>query len=105
MTAEQSGEVIEIPVVWVGADDDAIVAVNQFALTDHYQFEESVLTLGHLAPPLFTGSPDQQLAHARDIESVPIRTIVRVSMSRVVARQLRDAFVQHINHIEERASG
>lgn len=77
---------IEVPVVWVGQDDLPVVSVNQFL----GQVEPGVafVTVGQVTPPMLGGGPDEQLAQLQRIPFVPIRTVVRLALSRQRLQEL-----------------
>lgn len=76
---------VELEGRWQGADDVPIVLANQLAAQGFQG--NAILTFGQVAPPLFAGTPEQQAAQARELESIPVRTLARLV---IPAGQLRE---------------
>jgi hypothetical protein len=95
-----------VPLVWGTTEDMPILFANQFGI----QIEAGTLliTIGQVAPPLFSGSEQDRIAAARDIERVEIEALVRLAVPVPRARQLRDLldvmltnYADHREQIEE----
>jgi hypothetical protein len=83
--AEEVGEVPEefgLPLAWIGLDDQPIILANQF-ISQVGQQEEIVISIGHVAPPVLIGTPQEQFEQAKRIPFVAVRPVARISMSRV----------------------
>ena len=91
VVADEDG--IVVPVEWVGVHEASMEPANQFAMSPNPLSGEVILVIGHLAPPLLIGSPEERREQAQAIETVKIRALARYSMTRKVAQQLRDVFV------------
>lgn len=63
---------------WESADDVPIVLANQ--LLAQVIHGNAVLTFGQAVPPVLGGTPEQQAAQARELESIPIRTLARFAV-------------------------
>jgi hypothetical protein len=50
--------------------------------------DEMLLVLGHVAPPYVTGTPKEQMEQLRGIDSLTVRPVAQVAMSRLRAGEL-----------------
>lgn len=85
--AEETRQGIELPLVWTGNEDIAIVFTNQF-LGQVGQQDEVVLTFGQLTMPAFLGPPEQQEEQVRDLPFVSIKPVVRLGLTKAGLDQL-----------------
>jgi hypothetical protein len=71
---------VELKVDWTGIEDVPLLVANQFVV----QFHEGafVLSLGQVTPPVLVGTPEQRKADAQDLESVPVKGVARVYLTR-----------------------
>jgi hypothetical protein len=79
--AEQPPEgAIQVPVVWVGADDLPVHHANQFVGV--VAPGEVFLTMGTLIPPAILGeTEDERRAMAEKVQFVPIQPIARIGLT------------------------
>ena len=71
---------VQLPVVWVGADDLPVQFVNQFLGVVHPN--EIFLTLGTLVPPAIIGdSVEERRKQVENLPFVPIKPIARVALT------------------------
>ncbi len=66
------------------------LAANVFSLqiTGSGEPEEVVMSVGYAAPPIFTGSPEEQQRQAEALEAVVITPVVRLSITPGRLREL-----------------
>lgn len=96
MSEEAQG--VNLPVIWVGAEEAPLVFANQI-LGQVGQQGEVVLTFGQLAPPTFVGSPEEIAKQAEQISYVPTKTVARLVITRSGLDQLIDVLQQTVaNH-------
>ncbi len=77
--AEEPPARIEIPVVWVGADEVPVFFANQFvAQVDR---GEVFLTIGQLVPPAIIGSGEEAREQAERIQYVPVKPVARIALT------------------------
>ncbi len=75
---------------WDGLDDLPVLAANQFfisalPLQDGGGF---VISVGHVSSPRLLGdTPEERVAHAQTIKSIPVRPIIRFSLTHELAQQ------------------
>jgi hypothetical protein len=79
--ADETPESLTIRLAWDGAENVAIVLVNQ-VLGQVGQQGEVILTFGQTAPPILIGDQDQQREQAREIPFVPIKPVARLAITR-----------------------
>lgn len=88
MPDEEIGEIgLEVPIVWVGVDDQSVVLANQFA----FQFnapEEFILTIGQIAAPILLGTNEEKLEQLKRIAFVPVKTVGKFSMTQQRVKEL-----------------
>jgi hypothetical protein len=72
-------EILEIPVIWVGAEDAPVTASNQFVSS--FEPEQFVLTFGNATPPIIVGTDEQKQEQLKRLGYVPIRTLARFSLT------------------------
>lgn len=89
--AEES-ERIDIPLVWVGAEEAPILLVNQFL--GQSEQEEIVLSIGQMTPPVLMGTREQIIEQARQVSYVPVRTVARLGLTRGRLQELMDVLQQ-----------
>jgi hypothetical protein len=80
-----------------------VLAANQFAVMlssdDADPVPSVILTVGHVAPPMFLGTPEEQQAAAAAVESVNVQPLARFKLSAAKAEefaQILQALVQQI---------
>lgn len=78
---EEPAESFALPVVWVDNEEKPVVFSNQFLL-QAVTPEEFVLSIGQVSPPAVIGTPEDQRNQLERIPFAPVRTIVRVSLTR-----------------------
>ncbi|MCX4587047.1 hypothetical protein [Streptomyces sp. NBC_01481] len=80
MADEAPGQ-IEKPLLWVGVDEQPVLAANQFV--GQIDRDGIFLTFGSVTPPfLFAENADQLRTQAEAISYVPVRPLVRLAVSR-----------------------
>src|ERR1700677_59970 len=84
---------VELPVAWVGVDELTIQLANQF-LTQLAAPDEVIITVGQAAPPVLLGTPEQQVAQAAAVAFVPVKAMIRVSLTTTRVRELRDVLTK-----------
>ena len=103
MADKQDEGKISLRIAFVGADDVGIQMANQFVV--QVDEGELFLVIGQLAPPLFLGSEEDQLAQARAIPFVPVKVLGRYSVPLDKAKQLRDLLDRQIAVTTEQRKG
>jgi len=86
---------------WESVDDAPIVLGNQL----HAQVFQgnAILTFGQVAPPLFAGTPEQQAARTRELESIPVRTLARLAVPIGPLREIIEALQTTLASLEVEA--
>ncbi len=80
-------EPVKLPTVWVGLDELPVQAVNVVAC----QLSgpgELILNIGHFAPPMFTGTAEEQMAQARAVGFAQVKAVARFSLTPHRAQEL-----------------
>ena len=80
MAGERPKE-IKVRLRWDGVEDEPIVLVNQ-VIGQFGQYGEVILTFGQTAPPILLGDRDEQREQAKDIQSVPVKPVARLALTR-----------------------
>jgi len=78
--SEGESEGIQVPLVWVGAEDVPILYANTFIS----QFDQSggfIVTAGQMNPPALIGTPDEMRAQAEQVTFVPVRVAARLALT------------------------
>ena len=93
---------------WPGVEDvGPILSVNQMLVQSGAVMdgapEEFILTFGHAAPPVVLGDAEEQQLALSALAVVPIKTLVRVSVSPARLRQFAETLSQFCDEIEGRA--
>ena len=91
-----------LPTRWLGQDALPTLAANQFVLSDNAQWGETVMLVGHVAPPLLLGEEEEQRAQAEGLEFVPVQVLARFALSDIALKSLRDTLVEYCARIEDR---
>jgi hypothetical protein len=77
---------VEVPVVWVGADEVPVYFANQFvAQVDR---GECFLTIGQMLPPVLVGTLDERREQAENLQYVTIRPVARIAFTPDRLREL-----------------
>lgn len=79
-TEEPQQPEMQIPLSWVNFNETPIAFANQVVC--QFQPNEFVVTFGQATGPPLIGTPEEVQEQAKRIEFVPIRTLVRLGMSR-----------------------
>lgn len=71
---------IEVPIVWVGADELPVLYANQFvAQVDR---DEVFLTVGQMLPPPILGATEaDRRESAKTVQYVPVRPVARLAIN------------------------
>ncbi len=79
-------EKLEIPLVWVGAEELQILVANQFLI--QVAENEVFLSAGQASPPALIGSNEEKLKQLEQIDYVPVQTLARFGLSLAKLREL-----------------
>jgi len=79
--AAEDAEPFVLPVVWVDNEENRSSYANQFLLQAVIA-EEFRVSIGQVAPPAVIGTPEEQREQLERVPFAPVRTIVRVSLTR-----------------------
>jgi hypothetical protein len=98
MAEEPTGTQVEYRLRWEGVEDVPVSLTNQF-IGQVGQQNEIVLTFGQVTIPALIGSPEQQAEQAREISRIPIKPLVRLTLTRTALDELIGILEQtRINH-------
>lgn len=92
-------EGFELPIVYTSGDDAPILFANQFTIQFHQ--DEFILTIAQIQPPILLGSAEERRALAARLTHVPIRTLVRVGMTRTRLAELAEILAGHLQRYDE----
>ena len=90
----EAQEPVQVPVVFIGAEDTPLLYANQFVIA--HLGQEFILSIGQVAPPLLLGTPEQQHEQAKQLSFVPIKTVARFAMTRERLDQLIKLLQDHV---------
>jgi hypothetical protein len=76
--ADEEG--VEIPIVYVGVEDEPILLANQFVI--QHQQNEFILTIGQIAPPILLGTEQERMEQAKQVAYVPVNVVGRFTFTR-----------------------
>ena len=96
---------LEIAKATDGLDDLLVLAANQFFVSALPSRDGSgfVISVGHVSPPILIGNTsEERLAHAKTIESILVKPIIRFSLTHELAQQLLRLLDAQITSAEER---
>lgn len=98
---------IQKAAVWVGLEDQAVQASNAFACQIAGP-GEFVISVGHVVPPLLTGTPEEQQAQMQALPFVQVRGLARFALAphRVeeLIKALQDMLAAHKTAFDQGAS-
>jgi hypothetical protein len=97
---QERTELIAVPLQWIGAEDVAILLANQFII----QFGPDGFTflVGQASQPILLGSSTQELIEkARQISSIPVRTLGKFAIPAVRLPELIDILQRNLAKYEE----
>lgn len=77
---------IEVPVVWVGADELPVLFVNQFI--GQADKAEVFLTIGQMVPPAVIGTEAERREQLEHLQYAQIRPVARLAMTPAKLRDL-----------------
>jgi hypothetical protein len=73
-------EIVQIPVAWVDLDDQPVLMANQFI--GQVEQDEIVVSIGaQVPPPILGNSPEERREQLLRVAFIPVRPIVRLSMT------------------------
>jgi hypothetical protein len=89
-------EGVEMQLIWPGVDDvGPIVSANQILVQPGAVVAGSlkgfILNFGHAAPPVVLGDAQEQQLSLSALSVVPVRTLIRLSVSPARLREFSDA--------------
>ena len=64
----EAQEPVQVPVVFIGAEDTPLLYANQFVIA--HQGQEFILSVGQVTPPLLLGTPEQQYEQAKQLFNI-----------------------------------
>jgi hypothetical protein len=94
---------LQLPLVWVGGDEKAILFANQFL--GQFLQDDFLLTIGQLAPPTLLGSPEERQAEARALDFVPVKVLARFGLTRGRVEDLIEVLQQTLKNYDEAEGG
>jgi hypothetical protein len=89
---------IEIPLTFIGADDTPVTAANSFVV--QHQADEFMITVGHVAPPLLVGTPQEQARQAGQLPFIPVNVLGRYSVTRQRLVELIEALQSNLKKFD-----
>ena len=92
---------VEIPLVYIGADDEPVLFANQFVV-QHELLDEFVLTLGQLTAPILLGSEEEKMEQASRLAYVPVKVVGRFSFTRERVVELINALKENLETYDRR---
>jgi hypothetical protein len=83
------------------------MAANQFVsqVTGTGAPDEIIITIGHVSPPVIIGSAEEQRQLAAAIQSLKIRPLLRVSLTRQRLGELADVIAAAAKQYDEAVGG
>lgn len=87
---------------WVGPEEVPIQFANQF-LGQVQPPGEIIVSVGQIAPPAITGTPQEQVQQLQGWPFVPIKVIGRYGLTRARAVEFRDLLTRIIEAYDERS--
>lgn len=83
---------VQAKITWGDVDSLPVLAASHFivqaAVHDAPDVNDFILTLGYLPPPLFLGTPEQQVEAAAAMSQVTVRPLARFSIPKAKAAEL-----------------
>lgn len=101
----QGSDRVEIPLSWVDADQRDVMSANQSAMSHNTETGEFILTLGHMAPPLLSGSEEEMRQQASQLSFVPVRALARFSLTKQGVEALREVIQANLARYDGRDQG
>ena len=86
VTAEES---VEVPIVWVGVEQEPLQSVNTFLLQLDSDRVAVFLTAGIVTPPPVVGTPEEQRDQLKAYNYVSVKPVARLAMTRPRFEELR----------------
>jgi hypothetical protein len=100
--AEQPPQKLDVPLAWVGYDEEQVAFANQFLV--QFQPDGSfVLGIGQATAPPLMGTPEEVAQQVAQIEFVPVKTLMRVAMTEAKMRELVAALEANLRNFEQTA--
>lgn len=96
----QEEDVVTLPVVYIGAEDEPILFANQFVI--QHEKNEFVLTVGQLQPPILLGSPEERKEQAKKLTYVPIKVVARFGLNRQCLVELIEALQSNLRKYDKK---
>lgn len=84
-----------IEAVWSGGAHPPVLATNQL-LVQVAGVDEIVVSLGHVLPPMFHGTPAEREAQVLETSTVPINVLGRFGITRARLEELRDLLDEYL---------
>lgn len=75
---------------WVGYERLPVVAANHFYIMSDHDGSSFVLLIGHVAPPVLSGSAANQTRQLDELHTLPVNTLLRVALTDGGVSELRD---------------
>jgi hypothetical protein len=101
--ATEEPEGVQLPSVWVGADETPIAFANQFVC--QFQPNEFVLTIGQASAPILLGTPDQIREQVEELSFIPVRTLARIGLTRTRVQELIAALQANLDNHDQAMRG
>lgn len=97
---DPGAERIQVPLVWIGNDEEPILFCNRI-LTVVGTDNEAIVTFGQSANPPLMGSPEEIQETLKGFEFVPIRTLARFSVSRRRIKQFIEVLESTLEKVDK----
>lgn len=93
-STESPQEGFQLPIRWVGTEDNPLLVVNQF-LGQVGPTQEIILSFGAaVPPPIVGGTIEEQTEQLKEHTYVPAKVVARLGVSRIALEQLIEVLQQ-----------
>lgn len=99
--ADSEDDIVQVPIAWVGLDDQPVLMANQFI--GQVEQDEIVVSIGaHVSPPILGNTVEDRLEQLQRVAFIPVRPIVRVSMTRRKVEELAHVLRDTLENYDRR---
>jgi hypothetical protein len=99
--ADSEDDIVQIPIAWVGLDDQPVLMANQFI--GQVEQDEIVLSIGaQVSPPILGNTAEERREQLHRVTFIPVRPIARISMTRRKVEELAHVLRDTLENYDRR---
>jgi hypothetical protein len=99
--ADLGDDIIQIPIAWIGLDDQPVLMANQFI--GQVEQDEIIISIGtQVSPPILGSTAEERREQLSRVAFIPVRPVARFSMTRRRVEELAHILRDTLDNYDKR---